>query len=203
MRAESSARLKKPFSKKTFVRAAGGTAARSGSLSIGSPLGRRVIAAMSPTSSQAERWLMKAGNSSGGSRDRDDRRERSRAPPREPDSVMSSRSVRSADPEASFRHAENMMGQTTRGFTPPSDHNRRSREREAYSRYDDNVENEVRDAGSPRRLPRVASFFHVVSRISLVFWSPNFEGTTTPLHDASFLPRGRMPGWMARAAPLP
>ena len=94
---------------------------------------------MSPTSSQAERWLAKAGNSSQPSRSGDHRDHRER---REPDSVMSSRSVRSADPEASFQHASNMMGQTARGFTPPSnDEKRRTR---GYSRYPDENNPEVR-----------------------------------------------------------
>lgn len=96
---------------------------------------------MSPTSSQAERWLAKAGTGSQPSRSV----EREPRDLREPGSVMSSRSVRSADPEASFQHASNMMGQTARGFTPPSDDNHRAR---SYSRYPAGAENEVRDAAA-------------------------------------------------------
>jgi hypothetical protein len=85
---------------------------------------------MSPTSSQAERWLAKAGTTGSQPEQRE-----------QPGSVMSNRSVRSTDPEASFQHASNMMGQTARGFTPPSDDAHRSR---AYPRYPGGAENEVR-----------------------------------------------------------
>lgn len=88
---------------------------------------------MSPSRSQEERWLSKARGRAGDSQ----------VPDAAPGSVMSSRSVRSADPQESFQYAAGMMPNDARGFTPPNDYDRAPRNSNArYSAQP--AESEVR-----------------------------------------------------------
>jgi GTPase SAR1 family protein len=95
---------------------------------------------MSPSRSQEERWLSKARGRAGDSQ----------VPDAAPGSVMSSRSVRSADPQESFQYAAGMMPNDARGFTPPSDYERAPRSNARYSHQPADSEVGLDRTPSPR-----------------------------------------------------